>query len=88
ELIDKYYFEPLLNRISLTETLIAVTADHSTPCTVKAHTADPVPLLISGNKIKPDRVSKFGEKYCRQGEIGIIRGTEIIPTVMKFLKNK
>ncbi len=87
ELIDKYYFKSLIKNINLAETLIAVTADHSTPCTVKAHTADPVPLLISGGKVKPDNVTKFGEKYCRLGEIGIIRGNEIIPTLIGLSKN-
>lgn len=87
ELIDKYYFGTLLGNINLNEILTAVTADHSTPCTVKSHTADPVPFLVSGGKVKPDKVNRFGEKYCRQGEIGIIRGIEILPTLMKLLKD-
>ena len=46
--IDAAFFGELLPRIDLDRTIVAVTADHSTSCVRKAHTADPVPLLVSG----------------------------------------
>src|SRR5712691_7378716 len=46
--IDAAFFGELLPRIDLGRTLLAVTADHSTSCVRKAHTADPVPLLVVG----------------------------------------
>jgi 2,3-bisphosphoglycerate-independent phosphoglycerate mutase len=85
--IDKYLFGALLPNIRLQDYIICVTADHSTPCKLKAHSDDPVPLLISGDKIKGDGVHKFSEKTCRNGSLGILeRGTELMPMLMTFLK--
>ena len=39
---------------STTGTIVAVTADHATSCVRKAHTADPVPLVVSGRPITAD----------------------------------
>jgi 2,3-bisphosphoglycerate-independent phosphoglycerate mutase len=87
--IDKYFLGALLERIELENYVICVTADHSTPCKLKAHADDPVPLLISGNKIKGDNISKFSEKECRKGSLGILKhGTELMPKLMGFLKTQ
>ena len=51
EAIDKYFFSSLLPELDIANTIIAITADHSTACAIKAHTADPVPLLLSGGGI-------------------------------------
>jgi 2,3-bisphosphoglycerate-independent phosphoglycerate mutase len=85
--IDKYFFGKLLPKINLENSIICVTADHSTPCKLKAHSSDPVPLLISGNQIKGDRVQGFSEKECIKGSLGILaHGTELMPKLMNFLK--
>jgi len=85
--IDEYFFGKLLSTINLEDSIICVTADHSTPCKLKAHSDDPVPLLISGNEIKGDRVQGFSEKECRKGSLGILaHGTELMPKLMSFLK--
>ena len=85
--IDKFFFGELLSRIDLKETLICVTADHSTPCSLKGHSDDPVPLLIAGGNIKPDGITKFSEKTCKNGSLGLLKhGTELIPMLMKILK--
>ncbi len=86
--IDKHLFGNLLPRISLEDHIICVTADHATPCKLKAHSDDPVPLLISGNKIEGDDVSKFSEKACSKGSLGVLtRGTELMPKLMALLKS-
>lgn len=85
--VDKFFFGELISRIDLKETLICVTADHSTPCSLKAHSDDPVPLLISGNNIKPDGVKKFSEKTCKKGSLGILKhGTTLIPLLIEIIK--
>jgi len=85
--VDKFFFGELLSRIDLKETLICVTADHSTPCSLKGHSDDPVPLLIAGDNLKPDGIKKFSEKTCKNGSLGILKhGTELIPMLMKILK--
>lgn len=83
--IDKYFFGPLLKKIDLINTLIAVTSDHATPCINKAHSADPVPIVIAGNSIKPDNVRKFNEYDCAKGSLGTLNGLEIMPKVMEML---
>jgi len=85
--IDKFFIGELTSKISLEENLICITADHSTPCYLKAHSDDPVPLLIAGDKIEPDGLRKFSEKTCRKGSLGILdRGTKLMPLLMKMFK--
>jgi 2,3-bisphosphoglycerate-independent phosphoglycerate mutase len=85
EEIDRWFFGEILKRINLEETIISVTSDHSTPCSLKSHSADPVPLLISGGKIDSDGTEKFGESFCKKGSIGRIRATELLPLLMKIM---
>ena len=86
ELIDDLFFGDLLPKIDLDETLICVTADHATPCELKAHSDDPVPLLISGGELKSDGAERFSEKECAHGSLGVLeRGTELIPILMNLM---
>jgi len=85
--VDKHFIGNMLQQINLEDQVICVTADHSTPCKLKAHSDDPVPLLISGNRIRGDKVQKFSEKECRKGELGILlHGTELMPKLIMHLK--
>jgi 2,3-bisphosphoglycerate-independent phosphoglycerate mutase len=86
EAIDKYFFGKLLPSLDIKNTVIAVTADHSTACSVKAHTSDPVPLLISGGNVKLDGSLSFSEKSAKLGSIGEILGREIMPLLVKTAK--
>lgn len=87
--IDEHFLGRILPKISLEDTVICITADHSTPCKVKAHTDDPVPLLISGGKIKSDGLKKFSERECRKGSLGILeKGTMLMPILMKEIGAK
>ncbi len=83
EAIDKFFFTSLLSSLDLTNTVVAVTADHSTVCAIKAHSADPVPLLISGGNIKPDGSLSFSEKAAKLGSVGKMRGREIMSLLVK-----
>jgi 2,3-bisphosphoglycerate-independent phosphoglycerate mutase len=85
--IDQYFFGELLQKIDLPTNVICVTADHSTPCILKAHSDDPVPLLISGGKIQPDNNKKFSEKECQKGSLGLLKhGTELMPKLISLIK--
>lgn len=86
EVIDKFFFAPLLLQVKLENTLICVTADHSTVCAMKAHSADPVPLLIAGGDIKPDGSLSFSEKAAKLGSLGETLGREIMPLLVKFAR--
>lgn len=87
-IIDEHLVGRILEQISLDDTIICITADHSTPCNLKAHSADPVPVLISGNKLQADTVRRFSEKECTKGELGILsKGTELMPLLVGYIKN-
>jgi len=86
-IIDRYFFRELLQKINLSNYVVCVTADHSTPCLLKAHSDDPVPVLISGGKIQGDNTKKFSEKECKKGSLGMLmHGTELMPKLMNFVK--
>ena len=85
--IDEHFFGELLRRIDLSNLVISVTADHSTPCLLKAHSDDPVPVLISGGAIQDDNIRKFSEKECKKGSLGLLtHGTELMPKIISFLR--
>ena len=87
--IDKYFFGPLLKRLSLKDNLFCVTADHATPCALKVHSDTPVPLLISGSKLGGEKAAKFSERECAKGILGTLdRGCELMPMLMKLIKNE
>ena len=87
--IDKHFFGRILPHIDQKKTLICITADHSTPCTLKAHSDDPVPLLITGADVEPDGIKEFSEKLCRTGSLGVLeKGTQLMPMLMKLLKKE
>lgn len=86
EAIDKYFFKNLLDKVDIKNSIICVTADHSTPCKIKAHSADPVPLLISGGNIKPDGSMSFSERTAKLGSLGEILGRELLSLLIKFSK--
>jgi len=85
-IVDKYFLEHLLPKIELEKCLLCIASDHSTPCELRAHSDDPVPLLISGDKIEGDGAKKFSEKECRKGSLGILKhGTELMPILTRLL---
>jgi 2,3-bisphosphoglycerate-independent phosphoglycerate mutase len=86
EAIDRFFFGNLLPKIDIEKTIIAVTSDHSTPCSLKAHSDDPVPLLIAGGDIEADDVATFSEKTCREGSLGIIEGNQLMKILVDLAK--
>lgn len=86
ECIDKSFFGRLLPGIKLSEVVIAVTADHSTPCELKAHSADPVPLLVCTDGIKPDGFGSFGEGVAAKGSLGKLKGPQLMELFVGFMK--
>jgi 2,3-bisphosphoglycerate-independent phosphoglycerate mutase len=83
--IDAAFFAELLPRFDRTRTLLAVIADHSTSCIRKAHTADPVPLLVNGPGVRSDATLAFGENAAREGALGMLNGPEIMPRLVGLL---
>jgi 2,3-bisphosphoglycerate-independent phosphoglycerate mutase len=84
--IDEFFFAELLPGIPTDRVLLAVTADHSTSCVRKAHTADPVPLLVAGPGVRSDASESFGESAARGGSLGMLRGVDILPRLVNLLR--
>ncbi|MCL5090649.1 MAG: 2,3-bisphosphoglycerate-independent phosphoglycerate mutase [Patescibacteria group bacterium] len=73
-----------IDHLDKVEATVAITADHSTPCSHKDHSADPVPLLIYSPGMISDNLAKFGEKDCQQGSLGIIDGKDFMKIFLKY----
>ncbi|MGE4357774.1 MAG: phosphoglycerate mutase, partial [Candidatus Omnitrophota bacterium] len=84
EAIDSFFFGKLLTQLELKDVIICVTADHSTPCILRAHSADPVPILISGGNIKGNGTKLFTEEEARRGKLGELNGIEVLPRIIEF----
>ncbi len=75
ELLDKELFSFLR---TLNDLELVVTGDHSTPCSLARHSADPVPLLWLSQENKIDDVKRFTEKECKEGYLGKMLGKEVL----------
>ena len=69
-----------------TPVIIALAADHSTPCERKEHSGDPVPIVISGRNIRKDKVTAYNEIDCAEGGLGRIKGNDFNCTLLDYLE--
>lgn len=68
------------------DTVLFIGADHSTPCELKAHSADPVPVLFTGkSSIRVDDVNEYNETACAKGNLGIIYGKDVILHILNIM---
>jgi 2,3-bisphosphoglycerate-independent phosphoglycerate mutase len=84
EAIDSGFFSEILRQVDPHATIVAVTADHSTSCVRKAHTSDPVPLVVSGGGVTSDGSQVFGERACATGSLGRLQGVAILPRLTRL----
>ena len=87
EEIDKRFFGTLLNNIDAAKVYVVISADHSTPCINKGHSADPVPILVSGDSIKKDGTARFTELEAKKGRIGLLAGADVIKTAIELIRS-
>ncbi|MCI4358110.1 MAG: alkaline phosphatase family protein [Thermoplasmata archaeon] len=89
EALDRSFFGPFLDSEPWEMERIVVTADHATPCSLRAHSDDAVPLLLSGAGVAPGsrtattNVTKFGEGACSRGPLGTMRGADVLPLLLR-----
>lgn len=81
EQIDRVFFSNLVS--DLADERIAVSCDHATPCILKMHSSDPVPLLITSNDGDAD-CCRFTERDSRKGSLGTMRGENVLKTVLSL----
>jgi 2,3-bisphosphoglycerate-independent phosphoglycerate mutase len=76
EYIDKHFFSFLKDFAEKNNIKVIVTADHATPCKLKAHSANPVPLLFCDWQGKKKK--QFGEKAGKKGKLGKVYGKGVL----------
>ena len=86
EEIDERFFGTLLDHIDVSKVAVMISADHSTPSIHKGHSADPVPVLISGDMITNDDTQRFTEAEAKKGTIGLIEGAQVVKTGIELFK--
>jgi 2,3-bisphosphoglycerate-independent phosphoglycerate mutase len=69
-------------RAALEPGVIAVTGDHATPSQMAAHSWHHVPALVSGPRSGRDETERFGERWCRTGDLGSRPSMELLPILM------
>jgi len=74
-----------LDNISLDETYLAVTADHTTSSVTRDHEGDPVPIAITGPYVRRDDVEEYDERACAKGGLNRIRGMDLMPILMNLI---
>ena len=70
------------------DVMFVMTADHSTASEMKAHSADPIPIMFHGGNgasIRVDNVTAFNERACTKGGLGYITGLDVMPQVQNLL---
>ncbi|MCX6692812.1 MAG: 2,3-bisphosphoglycerate-independent phosphoglycerate mutase [Methanoregula sp.] len=70
---------------TLQDTILVICADHSTPCSVKDHSADPVPVVIWGEGVRTDDIARFDEISCAEGGLNRIPGSSLLPIALDLI---
>ena len=86
EAIDKFFLANFVPGLNFDDIVLTLTADHSTPCMIKAHSADPVPLLIIDSALGSDGTEVFSESACAKGKLGEITGVELLPKLVELAR--
>jgi 2,3-bisphosphoglycerate-independent phosphoglycerate mutase len=58
--------------------VLVVTADHSTPALMGAHSWHPVPVVIHSPQVRRDAVTRFDEAACAGGLLGLRPGVHLM----------
>ena len=74
--------KPLLK---LKDVLVIITADHSTPCCMKDHSGDAVPVLLKGPSVRADDVNEFTERTCAKGYYRFNSGIELMNEILNLM---
>jgi 2,3-bisphosphoglycerate-independent phosphoglycerate mutase len=84
--IDRRFFGTLMQELNKNvDAALVISGDHSTPCVKKGHSDDPVPLLVSGRRIKQDGSARFTENYAKRGRLGLLMGTDVLPRAIEMV---
>lgn len=85
ELVDNACERIMTETAGADDTIFALTGDHSTPCEIGEHSADPVPVVISGTGVLRDNVKSYGEHACSSGGLGRLTGNQFLLSVLDLI---
>jgi 2,3-bisphosphoglycerate-independent phosphoglycerate mutase len=68
--------------LALRPDVLAVSGDHSTPSILAAHGWQPVPALVASAYCGADHVSRFTERDCARGALGLVPAQDLMPVLM------
>jgi 2,3-bisphosphoglycerate-independent phosphoglycerate mutase len=68
--------------VKLKPDVLVVTSDHSTPCSLKAHSWHPNPFLLHSSSAMPDNTTYFSERECCQGYMGRFQALYAMPLML------
>ena len=86
--IDRLVCRPIIDATSKMDepVTIALLPDHPTPCSIRTHSASPVPFLIYCRNMPADNVAEFNEHSARNGSLGALSDDEFIRLLLKHDK--
>ncbi len=88
EEIDLRFFKVILSSPTTSEFYIVISADHATPCQLRAHSNDPVPLLVQGPGISGKFGCRFTEGNSRSASKSIMPSYRILGWLMTEFLNR
>ncbi len=77
EAIDREFFSAAAEQLA--DARLGVSCDHATPCAIKMHASDPVPLLITTDG-RSDGM-RFTERNSKRGSLGLVKGSTVLSRV-------
>jgi 2,3-bisphosphoglycerate-independent phosphoglycerate mutase len=83
EMIEK--MDKAIGQLADFDGLLVVTGDHTTPCELKKHSYEPLPLVMKGPGIRVDDVKAFNERSCAKGDLHRIRGLDLMPIITNHM---
>jgi 2,3-bisphosphoglycerate-independent phosphoglycerate mutase len=76
-------YDGLLPRIlERSPDVLAITGDHASPSILKGHGWQPVPVLVASSYCGADPVSRFTERDCVSGSLGVLAAQQLMPLLM------
>jgi len=79
EYLDRTFFKFVRKFAPPNKINVVVTGDHCTPCKLKSHSADPVPVLFYNDSLPKEK--HFSEKDAKMGNLGRFLGKELFDKV-------
>lgn len=78
ERIDKLVVGTVVERLKDKDFRILITPDHPTPISLRTHTDEPVPFLLSGSGIDKDNLSSYSEKEAQNSSLYFDKGVDLL----------